>query len=491
MSSWRLRLPVARFFSSARPVDPYAPHKTPRPGYLAWPKRLGPVSVTPQPPRHAPAPVGENLDCRSRKPFRDSRFTPQDFVTYPPDDAGRKRPYPRTFRNSLVRSKPRHQTGPLSISSAESKEPLGNDPLVDPYWKHTRPALYKAVAWFYPHDKPDMKEQPIDVYLGAGAFSMGSNGPKASPLPPKRAKQPASLSTAIPGLHLLQQESREPMPATSFTAINAKPRQPVAREESIVRQEQDRLLVQQQQQHIGRLVPSWQKPPLPPLSPRKRKPPSADSGGIPEPTKEYLRESNYTPRKLDRPRRILVVLDLNGTLLHRPQRLAPTHFIKRPHADRFLEYCLANFHVAIWSSARLANVEMILEQLLTPVQCRKLVVVWGREQLGLCIDDYNSRVQCYKRLSVLWQSGAVQASYSELLPGCWDQSNTVLVDDSPEKGRSEPYNIMAIPEFSGLRHEPKDVLPQVHDYLNRLCYARNISSHMRESPFQLNPHFVL
>ncbi|PHH62177.1 hypothetical protein CDD81_7371 [Ophiocordyceps australis] len=490
MSSSRLRFPVAHFFNSARFVDPYAPLKTRLPDHLVYPDRPKPVSPTQQPPRHAPPPAREDLDRRPRKPFRDSRFTSKDFVTYP-DHAGSKRPYPRTFRSSLVPSQPRHQTGRLSISAAESEEPLGHEDIIDPYKKHTRPALFKSANWFYPHNRPDMKEQPIDVYLGSGTISLGTNGPKASPLPPRRVRQPASRSAVIPGLHLLEQEGREPKPTMSFTAINAKPCQIVEKEESMVRQEQDRLLIQQQQQHIGRIVPSWRKPPLPPLSPKKRKPPSPASGGIPEPTKEYLRESNYTPRKLDRPRRILVVLDLNGTLLYRPQRLAPTQFIKRPHTDRFLEYCLANFHVAIWSSARLANVKLILEQFLTPSQCRKLVVVWGREQLGLCRDDYNSKVQCYKRLSFLWQHKDVQASYSELLPGRWDQSNTVLVDDSPEKGRSEPYNIMSIPEFSGLRNEPEDVLPQVHDYLNRLCYARNISSHMRESPFQLNPNFVL
>ncbi|KND93850.1 putative FCP1y domain-containing protein [Tolypocladium ophioglossoides CBS 100239] len=224
----------------------------------------------------------------------------------------------------------------------------------------------------------------------------------------------------------------------------------------------------------------------------ERVPPSSDSGGIPDPSPLYLAQAFALPSTLADPRRILVILDLNGTLLFRPTRKQPTQFVERPHARRFLAYCLDFFHLAVWSSARPENVQHMLAQLLTSEQRQRCVVIWGRDRFGLSQDDYNSRVQCYKRLSAMWNHPDVRASHPHASRGGrWDQSNTVLVDDSPEKGRSEPHNILPIPEFSGLKNEQADVLPQVHDYLNTLCYQADISRYMRQSPFTLDPYYKL
>lgn len=205
-----------------------------------------------------------------------------------------------------------------------------------------------------------------------------------------------------------------------------------------------------------------------------------------------------TPSSLPAPRPILVVMDLNGTLLHRPSRHRPFHFVERPHARRFLQYCLDTFHLAIWSSARPENVSHMVDRLLTPEQRRRCVVVWGRDRFGLSAADYNSRVQCYKRLDRVWEDPAVIASHPDAAArraggagGVWDQTNTVLVDDSTEKGRSEPFNILALPEFSPESDESVQVLPQVHDYLNNLCWQADVSRHMRQNPFRLNPDYSL
>lgn len=220
--------------------------------------------------------------------------------------------------------------------------------------------------------------------------------------------------------------------------------------------------------------------------------PSEASGGVPEPSRLYLAQSSAPPATLPQPRRILVILDLNGTLLFRPTRRQPTRFVERAHARTFMAYCLDTFYLAVWSSARPENVNHMLAQLLTDEQRRRCVVVWGRDRFGLCLDDYNTRVQCYKRLSTLWDNAAVQATHPAAARGArWDQSNTVLVDDSLEKGRSEPHNILQIPEFHADRPEPADVLPQVHDYLNLLCHQADVSRYMRRNPFALDPHYRL
>ncbi|EGY18023.1 uncharacterized protein VDAG_08357 [Verticillium dahliae VdLs.17] len=99
------------------------------------------------------------------------------------------------------------------------------------------------------------------------------------------------------------------------------------------------------------------------------------------------------------------------------------------------------------------------------------------------------RDKCYKRLQRIWADAAVQASHPDGLR--WDQTNTVLVDDSLEKARSEPFNLLRIPEFFGDADEATDVLPQVHDYINALCYQADISQYMRLHPFGLRDDYTL
>ncbi|OLN84490.1 putative FCP1 homology domain-containing protein [Colletotrichum chlorophyti] len=232
--------------------------------------------------------------------------------------------------------------------------------------------------------------------------------------------------------------------------------------------------------------------------------PSAASGGVPEPTEEYMLRASLPPTLLPAPRPILVVLDLNGTLLHRPNRRAATTFIERPHAKRFVQYCLDTFHVVVWSSARPANVQSMCDQLLlgSPISGpnaadralyrRRVLAIWGRDRFGLSSADYKVRVQVYKRLDMVWADKNVQAAHPDAaFGGRWDQSNTVLVDDSIEKARSEPFNLLRIPEFFGDANEPGFVVPQVHDYLNSLAYQGDISAYMRENPFKLHDGYRL
>ncbi|UKZ83578.1 hypothetical protein TrVFT333_011387 [Trichoderma virens FT-333] len=213
------------------------------------------------------------------------------------------------------------------------------------------------------------------------------------------------------------------------------------------------------------------RPPIPlPKPPRDdRVAPSKASGGIPDPTPLYIAQSLSLPSALRQPRRILVIMDLNGTLLYRPNKRNPFNFIQRPHAREFLDYCVDTFH-----------------------QRAKCLVIWGRDKFGLSPADYSARVQCYKRLSSIWNDPKVAVSHPAAAQGQrWDQTNTVLVDDSAEKGRSEPYNILQLPEFEGHANEPLDVLPQVHDYLNTLCYQSNISSYIRDRPFRIDSNYRL
>lgn len=220
--------------------------------------------------------------------------------------------------------------------------------------------------------------------------------------------------------------------------------------------------------------------------------PSRASGGIPDPSPAYLVHASLPPLLLPHPRQILVVIDLNGTLLYRPKRKYRTEFIERPHARRFLSYCLDTFHVVIWSSAKSQNVRAMCEQLMEPEQFRTVVAMWGRDKFGLDSADYNRRVQCYKRLSTLWAATDVARTHPRFDEGVrWSQADTVLIDDSLEKARSEPYNLIRIPEFFGDPNEPGYILPQIHDYINECSRQADISTYIRVSPFQAKANFML
>jgi NLI interacting factor-like phosphatase len=213
--------------------------------------------------------------------------------------------------------------------------------------------------------------------------------------------------------------------------------------------------------------------------------PSKASGGIPNPTNTYLALSNTVPLPLQEPQHLLVVIDLNGTLLFRPSRKSPTKFTARPNTYRFLKYCIDTFTVAIWSSAMPENVNNMCNAILTPDLRKKVVAIWGRDKFGLSQADYGMRVQCYKRLTKLWADNKVARSHPLWDMGLrWDQTNTVLIDDSLEKGRSEPFNLVEIPEFFGDEKETGEFLPQVHDFLNHLSMHSNVSACLRARPFK-------
>lgn len=225
------------------------------------------------------------------------------------------------------------------------------------------------------------------------------------------------------------------------------------------------------------------------LSARKKRdaivPPSKASGGIPNPTNAYLTLSKAIPIPLQEPQHLLVVIDLNGTLLFRPSRSHPTKFTARPNTHQFLKYCIDTFTVAIWSSAKPENVNNMCNAILPPELRKKVVAIWGRDKFGLSPADYSTRVQCYKRLTKLWSDDKVARSHPLWDAGSrWNQTNTVLIDDSLEKGRSEPFNLIEIPEFFGDQKETGEFLPQVHDFLNHLSMHSNVSACLRAQPFK-------
>ncbi|KAJ4289792.1 hypothetical protein N0V90_011122 [Kalmusia sp. IMI 367209] len=207
----------------------------------------------------------------------------------------------------------------------------------------------------------------------------------------------------------------------------------------------------------------------------------------PLPTFEYLARAVLRPEVLVPPNRKLVILDLNGTLLYRPNaRKQPKKMISRPFLPQFLAYLFDNFAVMIWSSARPENVKILVEEGLG-VYHNRLVAVWARDTLGLAPHHYSANVQVYKQLTRVWASDEIQKHMDGYEWGKrFDQRNTILIDDSALKASAQPHNLLEIPEFEGV--EPnvpvQDILGEVVGYLELLKMQEDVSKFIHKEPFR-------
>lgn len=193
--------------------------------------------------------------------------------------------------------------------------------------------------------------------------------------------------------------------------------------------------------------------------------------------------------QLQSPQPLLLILDLNGTLLYRPK--ASSAYKPRPALEPFLAFCSSNYKVLVWSSATPHNVTAICAKIFTPDQRKYLLGEWGRDTLDLTQQQYKAKVQVYKRLDRVWAFDEIQRSHPEhAFGGKWSQKNTLLLDDSAKKASAQPYNAVVVPEFvkGGEKGEDNgtDVLGQVVAYLETARTFRDVSSFVRERPFRIN-----
>lgn len=203
----------------------------------------------------------------------------------------------------------------------------------------------------------------------------------------------------------------------------------------------------------------------------------------PRATDVYLAQAKLPSVQRDAPQRLLLVLDLNGTLIARKAKHLPASFDRRPGIDKFFDYIFANHSVMIYTSSQPRTVQIVLPKLFTEKQRKQLVGVWDRTKLDLTPRQYSEKVQVYKRLEKIWASPDIQATYPKKL-GVWNQMNTILIDDSELKALAQPHNLLQVPEF--LKHAPqkdrwreKQILDSVILRLEQLKYHTDVSRLIR------------
>ncbi|KIX93654.1 uncharacterized protein Z520_10560 [Fonsecaea multimorphosa CBS 102226] len=229
---------------------------------------------------------------------------------------------------------------------------------------------------------------------------------------------------------------------------------------------------------------------IPAISRRDRWTPEVKPPPAPIATEEYKSQAALPPALRQTPQKLLVILDLNGTLLVRPSHHRPKYIIVRPGVRQLLDYLFQNHVVMVYSSAKPENCAAMVNQFFHPTQRSAMAGVWARDKLGLNKLQYDTKVQVYKKLEPIWEDETIRKKAG---PGQkWDQSNTVLVDDSQLKALGQPHNLLQIPEFFNnapktggqallnWQREQEQIVYSIQQKLEELKWQVDVSRTIRE-----------
>lgn len=169
----------------------------------------------------------------------------------------------------------------------------------------------------------------------------------------------------------------------------------------------------------------------------------------------------------DQVMRKLIVLDLDETLIFgtsgresgSPDFVVGEYAIyQRPHLREFLDFCLAEFEVAIWTSATEQYAAEIVPKLFG-AESKELVFIWARARCTLEFDHHSFAYLYTKNLKKVERLG-------------YPAERVVVVDNSPEKWKRSYGNLVQVADFEGdsADHELADLM----DYLAYLKGVDNV-----------------
>ncbi|CAG8467019.1 11262_t:CDS:1 [Diversispora eburnea] len=201
-------------------------------------------------------------------------------------------------------------------------------------------------------------------------------------------------------------------------------------------------------------------------------------------TPEYMRIASQPSSKSSNPSPKLIVLDLNGTLLHRKKRKKGKYRVDpRPFINEFLEYLfnVDTFSIMIWSSARPENVDRMVREIFGNYR-ERLMAIWGRDKFGLSEEEFFTNFKPIKNLEIVWKEfNEKNGSNFDGRKKEFNQTNTILIDDSPYKAQLQPFNAIHLSEFE--RNEEDRELLKIIEYLKLIKYQSNVSTFIKEHPF--------
>ncbi|KAM1322926.1 hypothetical protein PS2_015411 [Malus domestica] len=198
----------------------------------------------------------------------------------------------------------------------------------------------------------------------------------------------------------------------------------------------------------------------------------------------------------------LLILDVNGLLadivqlvpqqikLYKPDTMISRKSVfKRPFYDSFLLFCFDYFNVAIWSSRNKKNVDEVVDYLLG-ISKKKLFFCWNQShctKTKFKTLDNEKKPLVLKELRKLWEKHDPDLP---LARGEYNETNTLLVDDSPYKALCNPENTAIFPfpyHFKNRMDRSLGVGGNIRRYLEGLVYAPNVQEYVKHHRFGQGP----
>jgi len=128
--------------------------------------------------------------------------------------------------------------------------------------------------------------------------------------------------------------------------------------------------------------------------------------------------------------------------------IAGTPIIPREHLDSFLTMLDQSFTLAIWTSAQAKTAKQMVKALIPPAVRSRLLFVWGQNRCHGARGQVNRKFIFRKPLSKVWETYPI-----------WNEHNTLLMDDSPEKcPKKYMRNTLHPPPISGLNASAYDLI---------------------------------
>ncbi|KAI7748674.1 hypothetical protein M8C21_020260, partial [Ambrosia artemisiifolia] len=198
-------------------------------------------------------------------------------------------------------------------------------------------------------------------------------------------------------------------------------------------------------------------------------------------------------------RKKLLVLDVNGLLVdivadpdeyHKPDTvIASKAVFKRPFCDDFLEFCFQRFNVGVWTSRTRKNINRVLDFLMRDTQ-HQLLFCWDQShctETGFNTIENTGKPLLLKELKKLWEKQDPNLPWDR---GAYDESNTLLLDDSPYKALRNPPHTAIFPYTYSYRNaHDNDLGPNgdLRNYLERLAASDNVQKFIEQNPFGQQP----
>lgn len=188
----------------------------------------------------------------------------------------------------------------------------------------------------------------------------------------------------------------------------------------------------------------------------------------------------------------LLILDVNGLLVARYTKIdrsiiplgaahgvvAKSYMFKRPFCDSFLTFCFENFHVGVWSSMMKANVVKALDFICKGMRakCRFIMHQGDCTTTGLRNPLKKMQPLFLKELVKVW---------AKFPPGEFNESNTLLIDDSPHKALRNPPHTAIFPEPYLYNEADTFLQGPLLEYLTQVRDAVDVREFVRTHPIGL------